>query len=283
MLHREEPLSIALVARGTYEELLDAIDAFVHSTRWCIHVLLYEERGRIGELREQYPEVTFIVFNTPLSFGAMANVMANECYTTYFFITRSDSRLVSFDENQAMHAFKRSSHPASITPLITNKYGDAIPSIQAPMLRDNHIEALSFFPTGSTVPTLYPFFGIGMYERALFQRLRGFDESITGDYWQFLDFGIRCWLYGYPVLHVPFLVATFPNRQSVIEDRSELEGYKRCHTKALCIRQVNGKNYARRWGGLTDARAYAEVKKRLPLYKTDFFQLVEQWKAPGES
>jgi hypothetical protein len=155
-----------------------------------------------------------------------------------------------------------------------------IPVIQAPMLRNGMIEPISFLPAGIGVPTLYPFLGVGLYERALFQRLRGFDELIEGEYWQQLDFGLRTWLYGYPLLNHPGLACTFPTRQFIIEDRSIREGVRRVHTKALGVRQMNGKNYPRRPGKFADAHVLSEVKKRLALYKTDFLQLIDQWKAP---
>jgi len=283
LLHREEPLSVGLIAAGNSDELTQAIESYVRSTRWCVHVLMHEDQARIPELRTQFPDVTFIIFTQPVSFGAMMNAMANECYTTYFFIARSDLRFISFDDEGALSLLRRSDHPAAVTPKITNRLSEPVPTIQAPMVRDGSIDPISFLPADSVSPTLYPFFGLGMYERALFQRLRGFDDLIESDYWQFLDFGIRCWLYGYPVYNLPSLAVTFPDRQSVIEDRSDREGIRRCHTKALCVRQMNGKNYAHAYGKLTDSRVlHAEVKKRLALYKTDFFQLIDQWKPPEE-
>jgi nitrogen regulatory protein PII-like uncharacterized protein len=281
LLHREEQLAVGILDCGTPEELMDALDAYLSSTRWGLYVMMHEEQGRIPELRSSYPDVTFIVFSNPPALGAQVNAMADECYTTYFFITRSDLRIVSFDDSGAIKLLKRSDHPAIVTPVLTNKLQERLPCIQAPMLRAHQIESIPFFPDGTILPTLYPFQGLGFYERALFQRLRGYDEAIQSDYYQCLDLGIRCWLFGYPVMNHPTLVLNYFNHQSVIEDRSDPVGMQRCHTKALGVRQINGKNYTRRWGKLTDSRIlHTEVKKRLALYKTDFFQLVDQWKAP---
>jgi hypothetical protein len=43
---------------------------------------------------------------------------------------------------------------------------------------------------------LFPFEGIGVYNRELFVRLGGFDNSITDEYWQFMDFGLRAYTWG---------------------------------------------------------------------------------------
>ena len=281
LLHREEQFSLGIIDCGTPEELSTALEAYLSGTRWALHVMMHEEQGRIPELRAMYPEVTFIVFSNPPSLGAQINAMADECYTTYFFITRSDLRIINFDDTGAVKLLKRSDHPAIATPLLTNKLDETLPSIQAPMLRAGRIDPVPFFPDGTLLPTLYPFQGLGCYERALFQRLRGYDEQIKSDYYQCLDLGIRCWLFGYPVVNLPSLSFHFFNRQSVVEDRSDQVGIQRCHTKALCVRQINGKNYTRRWGRPTDSRLlHTEVKKRLALYKTDFFQLIDQWVPP---
>lgn len=283
LLHREETLSVGMIAVDDGEALATAIeDLAVFARYWTLHVIMYEEQGRIPELRSRFPDVTFIVFTEPASFGTMANAMANECYTTFFFLTRSDLRCVDYDVEGAIQLLHRSDKPAAVTPILSNRLGERIPVVQAPMLRDGMIDPISFLPTGSTVPTLYPFLGVGLYERALFQRLRGFDELVESEYWQQLDFGLRAWLYGYPIFNFPGLSCTFFGRQFIIEDRSEREGIKRVHTKALGVRQMNGKNYPKRAGRYADSHVLAEVKKRLALYKTDFLQLVELWKAPGD-
>lgn len=282
LLHREETLSIGMLAVETGENLARSIASLVTKDSWALHVLMFDDQGRIPELRKRFPDVTFIVFKQPVPFGILANVLANECYTTFFYLTRSDLRLVTFDVDSAMELLLRSDKPAAVTPVITNRLGEHIPIIQVPMLKDGMIDPISFLPKEKVSATLYPFLGLGMYERALFQRLRGFDEAIESDYWQILDFGLRAWLYGYPIFNMRALECTFIDRQFIIEDRSEREGIKRVHTKALGIRQMGGKNYPKRVGKYNDPHVHVEVKKRLALYKTDFLQLVEQWKVTGE-
>ncbi len=282
LLHREETLSVGMVATDGGETLAQSIENLSQFSRWPVHVLMNEEQGRLPELRKRFPFVTFIVFSTPVSFGTLANAMANECYTTFFYLTRSDVYCESIDFDTAISLLHRSDKPAAVTPRLTNRQGEPIPVIQVPLLRNGLIDPLSFPPRQEVTPTLYPFLGLGMYERALFQRLRGFDDFVGGTYWQSLDFGLRAWLYGYPIINLASLSCSFINRHYIIEDRSEREGMKRVHTRALGVRQMNGKNYPKRAGKYADSHTHAEVKKRIALYKTDFQQLVDQWKAPEE-
>jgi nitrogen regulatory protein PII-like uncharacterized protein len=283
-LHREEQLAVGIVATGSVDELTDAVSACVNAVRWPVSVIMYEEMGRVVELRSMFPQVTFIVFQNPVTMGTKLNAMADECYTTYFFIIRSDQRILAFNDEELFALLRRSDRPAAVVPTLVNRNGEPMPSIQAPMVREGMVDPMPFFPSTAIVPTLYPFFGVGMYDRALFQRLRGFDENIVSDYWQFLDFGARCWLYGYPIFCHPRFAMAFTSRQAIIEDRSNQPGMERCTTKALGVRQINGKNYTRKYSRNTDVRLLrTEVKKRLALYKTDFFQLMADWKAPEAS
>ena len=121
--------------------------------------------------------------------------------------------------------------------------------------------------------------GIGLYDRALFQRLRGFDEEIVGEYYQLLDFGIRVHLFGYSLFTFSDFAVRFSQKHSIIEDRSECEGMERCYTRALSIHRIAGKNVVEKWKPYVDKKLLKEeVKsKQIILQKTDFFTLIKEW------
>ncbi len=277
MLHREQPLSIGVVCLERGEALARSIEHLIERYSWPLHVLMYEEQGRISDLIKRFPSVTFIVFKVPATLGVMGNVLANECYSTFFYLTRSDLRYQVANFEAAIEILNRGDKPSMVTPILTNRNGEKIPSIQIPLIRNNLIDPISFFPKDEMEATLYPYLGVGLYERALFQRLRGFDEEIESDYWQTLDFGVRSWLYGYPIYNTPLLVTSFYERQFVIEDRSAAVGINRVHTRSLGVRQIGGTNYIRRVRRYQDNHLQEEMARRLALYKTDFYQLIEQW------
>ncbi len=283
-LHSEVRLSVALLDMGGSEALIDAIAYYHSSLSWPLIVFLSDRHDNLAELRMQFPHVSFIHFPQPVSTGAMINVMANECYATYFLVTRSDLRLPVFEVEKALELFEKGKNPAMITPYVRDRFQDLIPTVEVPRMERSCVEPLPFIPSGVREATLYPFMGLGMYERALFQRLRGYDEEILGEYWQFLDFGLRCWLYGYTIYSVPFMEMHFPYRQFIIENRTPDSSVKRVMTKSLAFRQVNGKNSVRRIGRQTDtAFLKNEMKKRLALYKMDFKELVDSWQPPSVS
>ncbi|MGI6432280.1 MAG: hypothetical protein ACOXZ4_00200 [Sphaerochaetaceae bacterium] len=281
-LHRDQTLAVGIIAVENGDSLATSIDQLCDQfSSMSLFVLMHQGQGDVLSLRNRFAKINFIVFSEPASFASMANVLANESYSTYFLLTRSDLRQKSIDIEASIQLLHRSDRPVAITAHLTNRLGESIPIIQAPFIRKELLDPLSFMPSGTLEPTLYPFLGVGLYERALFQRIRGFDELIETEYWQQLDFGLRCWLYGYPILCNPAMNWFFPQRQFIIEDRTCVGGIVRVHTKALGVRQMNGKNYPKRGGKYFDSELFKEVKKRLALYKNDFTQLMDKWEVPS--
>ncbi|MDR0551828.1 MAG: hypothetical protein LBG72_07400 [Spirochaetaceae bacterium] len=60
----------------------------------------------------------------------------------------------------------------------------------------NTFECVPILPEYDEFPTLYPFDAAGVYDRARFIRLGGFDDALDSPYWQYLDLGLRAWLWG---------------------------------------------------------------------------------------
>ena len=237
-LHREEFLAVGIMDTGTVEDLFATLDWFVGNFNYCLHVVSQSERFPVDEMQARYPDVTFIVFPKAPSLAERVNALADVCMTTYFLTMRSDTNLMNFDWKPIEAKMKAEDHPAMICPWIFNKSNEEIPTLRAPHMRGKEVEPLSFMPSAKCHENLYPFLGIGLYDRALFQRLRGYDEEISGAYWQTLDFGVRCWLYGYPVYTMSDIAVLFYSKQFLIEDRSEQQGFERFYSKALSVHQI---------------------------------------------
>lgn len=286
-LHSTEQLAIGILDTGTPEQLRENLSWYVQDMNYALHVVTQEGRMDITAMQEAYKSVTFLVFPPSALTGEKINAVANECQTNYFLIVRSDLLLVRFDGSQLFSLMGERDAPAALASLIANKDKEIVPSIRSPHLEGRTLDPRSHFPL-SEIPslqhTLYPVMALGLYDRALFQRLRGFDEKIHSEYFQVLDWGIRCYLVGHTIKATSHLLMQFTDRQSIIEDRSESEGYKRCYTKALSIHRVKGKNLIRKYRGFVDKDALSdEVKKRLLwLQKSDFSQLLERWEFPPE-
>lgn len=265
---------------GTVEDLFSTLDWFVGNFNYCLHVVSQSERFPVDEMQARYPDVTFIVFPKAPSLAERVNALADVCMTTYFLTMRSDTNLMNFDWKPIEAKMKAEDHPAMISPWIFNKSNEEIPTLRAPHMRGKEVEPLSFMPSAKCHENLYPFLGIGLYDRALFQRLRGYDEEISGAYWQTLDFGVRCWLYGYPVYTMSDIAVLFYSKQFLIEDRSEQQGFERFYSKALSVHQIKGRNFIRKGPKMIGKVINEEVKPRIGLYKTDFQALCETWTNP---
>jgi hypothetical protein len=86
-------------------------------------------------------------------------------------------------------------------PLIQDERFESLPTLIVPMLLPEKklkmsIKTIPAVPLGEGLPSLYPFDGIGIYDRERFIRLGGYDPSIKSFYWQLMDFGFRSSLWG---------------------------------------------------------------------------------------
>ena len=280
-LHREEILAIGIMDTGSAEELEKTVGWFTANYNHGIHVITQSDRISQTGIDDRFPDVTFIVFDRSPSLAERINSLANTCGTTFFMVTRTDVNLVEFNFSE-LYSMMKNDHPAVLTPLIFNKSKELIPTVRAPHMDKNSIEPMSFMPSTGTDDNLYPFLGLGLYDRALFQRMRGYDEEISGAYWQTLDFGTRCWLYGNQIKSVNSMAVIFYSKQFLIEDRSETDSCDRFYTKALAVRLVRGRVVLKKAHRTNKKVLQTEVRPRAGLYRTDFTSLCEKWKIPEE-
>ncbi len=282
-LHKEELLAVGIMDTGSKEDLEETVAWYFDNFNHGLHVITYSDRLVQSTLQSRFPEITFIVFDKAPSLAQRINALANECMTTYFYLTRTDIETVAFDWQTISGKLSREEHTAVLAPIIFNKDKEIIPSVRAPKLEGKKPDVLSFIPGRKDDDDLYPFLGLGVYDRALFQRLRGYDEEIKGAYYQTLDFGTRCWLYGYSIFSVNCIAVIFPTKQFLIEDRSECPGVDRFYTKALTVTVSKDGNTKIRKAYRTNKRVLNnEVKPRAALYRTDFQTLCAFWKVPVE-
>ncbi len=275
---RRAKLAVAILDHGTEEQLAEALVWYRANLNHTLFVVT--ERG-IDDLAQHCPDVSFIHFTTWATLGEKINAVANECGANYFLITRSDLYLARFD---GQRLFAKGVSRIAWASVVANSHKEVVPSIRRPQSDGTRIDAESDFPIldeGRTTRTLYPLLGLAIYDRAVFQRIRGFDERIESDYYQLLDWGLRAAMTGHQVLATSALLMQFIERESVIEDRSEKSGYLRCYTKALSYKKKRDGTIALKkpkraileravWNG--------EVKQRLRWQvKEDFASLVASW------
>ena len=192
--------------------------------------ILFEELGKAGfdyvlsmessftrydleALSLDFPFVRFILLKEKVSFGEEINLAASELSSPLFFVLWNDVRILSGGGAERMaerllgkqdnrNVYKR----LCTAPQIRDGRSETMPTLMAPALVPEKIlrrgnprasfRTIPFIPRRENLPSLYPFDGIGIYDRERFIRLGGFDPSIKNFHWQLMDFGFRSSLWG---------------------------------------------------------------------------------------
>ena len=282
-LHSMSLLSVGILDVSTPERLKTVLDWYTSHMDMDLHVMTVEGRCDVSALRASYPSVTFIVFASAGFNGEKINQFGYGCHSRFFFVTRSDADLVVFDGARIKSLMGDERHPSMVLPLRLNGKGEASPDIRLPLISDDSVDLGADMPVLFPTDSLYPALGLGIYDTALFQRLRGYDEQIHSEFWQSVDWGIRSWTYGYPMLLSDACVFYFPGQLSLVEDMSDEEARRRVSTKALSVRlDADGKPQMVRPKGSYDRAAFEEVKARgRYLVKKDYPTLVKEWGGKG--
>ena len=287
-LYRQQQLAIGILDLASADELRETLRWYTESMNMPLYVITLQSRLDESDWQDDFPDVNFIVFKSAATTGEYINAFADECYATYFLVVRTDCTLIAFEGERLMGMMAEKNHPAIITPVMISSSCEILPTLRAPYINGRHVDPMSFTPAvDSDTPedNLYPVMEIGLYDRALFQRLRSYDTAISGEFYQAMDLGVRCFLFGYRICTTRSLAVQFPSRISIIEDRSLCDGVARFYTKALSIRRIAGKNVVEKWKPYVDKEVLAEEvkKKQLLLQKTDFFTLMKNWKVAGSA
>ena len=154
----------------------------------------------IGQLSAAYPFVRFVLLDKPLSAGSQINLAATELLEDYFLVLRKDCVLDPLKvETLIGETSVGGTRNLCVVPLMFDKKGAAVP-IQSLVYGRRELSN-GVLRTKMAVPTagsrsLFPFEGIGVYNRELFVRLGGYDNSMPDEYWQLMDFGLRAYTWG---------------------------------------------------------------------------------------
>ena len=173
----------------------------------------------LEDLSARFPFIRFILLKESVSPGEEINLAASELGSPLFFVLRSDlkilrgggaermaERLLLKNEDPRGEAGRNNYKRLCTTPLIQDGRSETMPSVIAPALVPEKtfrnsglktaIKTIPFVPEREGMLSLYPFDGIGIYDKERFVRLGGFDPSIKNFYWQLMDFGFRSSLWG---------------------------------------------------------------------------------------
>jgi len=164
----------------------------------------------IEELAGRFPFVRFILPENEINLGGQINLAASEIESPLFFVIHSDMKIIAGGTARRMAQRLSVNHEESdgsidkksgfkrlcTVPLIMSPNYETLPSLSAPMTHKRMIRTVFSEPHNEGEKTLYPFDGIGIYDRQRFIHTGGFDITLSHVHWQLMDFGLRASLWG---------------------------------------------------------------------------------------
>ncbi|MDR2479366.1 MAG: hypothetical protein LBD48_08655 [Treponema sp.] len=122
-------------------------------------------------------------------------------------------------------------------PLILNSRFEALPTLIVPGIMKKgvlkkEVRTLFLAPRREGFPSLYPFDGVGFYDRDRFIRMGGFDGTLQHTHWQFMDFGFRARLWGEEISSTQMVKLSYDSTVPA-EDNSIDASYYRFYLKNI--------------------------------------------------
>jgi hypothetical protein len=215
-------------------------------------------RYDLEALSESFPFVRFILIKEKANPGEEINLAAVELSSPLFFVLWNDlkilrgggaermaERLAVVNQEPTAEAGQDRSAPIEsgrykrlcTVPVIQDGRSETLPTLVAPALipegyLKSVIRTFPFIPEKEGLPSLYPFDGVGIYDRERFMRLGGFDPSIKNFYWQLMDFGFRSSLWGEEIATTQLIKLSYEGAIP-LEDSTAGESYRRFFLKNL--------------------------------------------------
>jgi len=188
----------------------------------------------IEELSNRFPFVRFILPEKEINLGEQINLAACEAESPLFYVMRSDMKIIAGGTAKRMaerliiksgasdEASRDTSGSASVLnpeeknekkkqgikekkceikrlctiPVLMNSNYEILPSIIIPLTKKKKMSTHFMEPCAEGELSLYPFDGIGIYDRQRFILTGGYDATIKNTHWQLMDFGFRAHLWG---------------------------------------------------------------------------------------
>ncbi|GHV89973.1 hypothetical protein AGMMS50268_04760 [Spirochaetia bacterium] len=197
------------------------------------------EHYDVEELSLRFPFVRFILLSEEISPGEQINLAVSELSGPLFFVLWNDLRIMAGGGASRMAerlylnqgnggAFKR----LCTVPMIQNIRCETLPTLTAPAVDRHTVKTLSFPPLKEGLPSLYPFDGVGIYDRDRFIRLGGFDGTLKNPHWQLMDFGFRSCLWGEEISVTQMVKLSYDGEVPATDNTPEAS-YRRFYLKNL--------------------------------------------------
>jgi hypothetical protein len=213
---------------------------------YIISIECSQERYDVEDLSGRFPFVRFILLKEPVSPGEQINLAAMELSSPLFFVLWNDLRilhgggaarmadrlLLCQEELNRFGGGKSVCKRLCTVPVIQNSRFETLPTLIAPAVIRGTVKTIPFTPDKDGLPSLYPFDGIGIYDRDRFIRIGGFDRALKNIHWQLMDFGFRAHLWGEKI-NATRLIKLSYDGEVPSEDSTAEESYRLFYLKNL--------------------------------------------------
>lgn len=238
-------LSVVVLHRGRpaagREKLLSRLQALGASE------VISVERGRrpldVESLAAAHQHLRFLLLGEDsdgeTSPGAAINIALNEARSRRVLVLWSDVEVAKLPPGATAGAAtvaKNSVFHAVTVPYARSQRREVMPTLSAPAQVKRRLRIILTPPESDGNPSLYPFDYVGIYDRPCFLQLGGFDTAIRSEYWQRLDFGLRCFLWGHRISLDRSFVVDY-RLEPEPEDTTPRDGYRRFFLKNLAVRR----------------------------------------------
>ena len=296
-LRREPPLiSVVLLNRAGRVFKADTLSIL---RKLNVHEVLSIESSGAGwdveSLVSRFPEVRFIkIHRDDVTEGEKINIGIEESRASLALVLYDDMSLASGGISSRLMERITSSRAVCTVPLLQTRKQSTVPTIMSPAFLKNSLKIVQLPPAVDGMDSLFPFDYCGIYDRELFSQLGGYDERITGRWWQKLDFGFRAHMWGEKIccstaLRVKYL-DDIP-AESLTPDSS----YRFFHLKNLSVRfngdtgslpssrffsyhVRSGESFFTSLKEFKEARRWVEQNKYR--FRMDAKSITEIWEAP---
>jgi hypothetical protein len=269
------------------------------------------ERYDVEELSGAFPFVRFILLREPIGPGEQINLAVSELSSPLFFVLWNDLRIMTGGgaarmaerltfgpEELKKNGGEKSPYRRLCTiPVIQNSRFETLPTLIAPAVLKRSVRTLFFPPLKDGLPSLYPFDGVGLYDRERFIKLGGFDGGLKNTHWQFMDFGFRAWLWGEEIRSTQQMKLSY-NGDIPAEDSTAEASYRRFYLKNLApifrkdyahlpLRRFpgylfrSGEDLPAAWAAFSESRRWVSLNRYR--WRSDARTITDRWEYQEEN
>jgi hypothetical protein len=207
----------------------------------------------IEDLAGRFPFVRFVLPENEINLGEQINIAAHETKSPLFFVLRNDLKIIAGGTARRMaerlsviqkQSIENGEKKASIKrlctiPVIANSRYEALPTIVTPMTHRKIVQTAFMQPQMEGQFSLYPFDGIGIYDRDRFIMTGGFDAALENTHWQLMDFGFRAHLWGEEIA-LSLQLKVLCEGEPIAQDKAVDQSYRRFNLRNIAPVFIGG-------------------------------------------